>query len=123
MEGYMMRSRIAIVLAIIMSFMTTNAFAADQNRKLIVATRQGLDKTDLSGNDPIVIIDDWMNMVDWTVGTDVGAKKAGGLGALILSSYGPWDNNSIEVLIKAEVFKYLTDSAKDNGVYQFLFLI
>lgn len=37
----MMKSRIAIVLAIIMSMMTTSVFAADQNRKLIIGTRQG----------------------------------------------------------------------------------
>lgn len=77
----MMKSRIAIVLTIVISVTTISVFAADQNRKLIVATRQGLDKTDLNGNDPIVMIDNPMHMVDWTVGTDVGARKAGGLGA------------------------------------------
>ncbi len=114
-----MKSRIAIILAIVMSVMTTSVFAADQNRKLIIDTMQGLDKTDLSGKDPILMIDDPLHMVDWTVGTDVGAKKGGGLGALVLSSYGPSDNNSIEIVIRAEAFKILTDSAKDNGVYQF----
>lgn len=115
----MKKNKIAIVLVIVMSIMTTSVFASDGKRKLIIDTRQGLDTTDLSEKDSVVKIDNPAYMIDWTVGTDVGAKKGGGVGALILSSYGPSDNNSIEVFMKAESFKYLTDSAKDNGVYQF----
>lgn len=107
--------------------MATSVFASEQSRasnqtherKLIIDSLHGFGMTDQNGKDPVVTLDNPLLMVDMVVGTNVGAAKGGGVGALILSSYGPGDYDSIEVVIQEEAFKHITHGASNNEIYQF----
>jgi len=115
----MMRSRIVMVLVIIMSVMVTSTFAADQDRKLIVVSIFGAGVADPNEKDSVFTLDNAVEMMDMVGGAGRGAAKGGGVGALFLTSGGPVGHNSTEVLISAASFKHITDGAKNSEIYQF----
>ena len=100
-------------------------FKEDTDKKLIIGSHYGDNSfklTSSSNKDLVYVFENPAYMVDMVNGSNNGARKGGGVGALRLSfSHEFPDCDSTEIVIEGESFRFMTDGATDKDIYQ-LFL-
>jgi len=113
--------KLVILVICLTMLLTSTVFASRQDRQLIIGSRYGsygFDITKSNEKNLTLTFGDPLYMVDMVNGANNGARKGGGVGALVLSTPEPTDCNSVEVAIGEEAFKYLTDGGANDDVYQ-----
>ncbi|MDD4592151.1 MAG: S-layer homology domain-containing protein [Parabacteroides sp.] len=115
---------ITILLLIFSLGSNVNAQVAENNeeqkRQTIIDSVHGFGSDTVVANDKdlIITLQDPAYMIDMITGADIGAAKGGGVGALVFSRQDSSNYDFVEVSIKEEAFKNITEGAEKSNIYQ-----